>query len=886
MSGPAATVTLDKYWTNTIQACQTALGLLSAFESNDYVLVDNCTRALRDLLTHGTNFTAMRAYQPPATVNTPPTRKQLRKVATLDFNPRENWTIASHQNVQVNCTPQLTIDAIAVSTVEQLDNILPQIRKSSVLAIDCEFLGQQKQLPELKVLQIAVSPTLGFAILVDQIGLEIAGDRLKPILEDKSRTLLGWAFTGDANAIESAFRGIQLPPVLDLQAKVRGLYTEIMNLARAMDKLAKDWEGYKEFSKAKQLGDTFQFLGSDCVWVQFPLPPEAIVYATFDVVSLVVLYERLKGKPDQSIYYWPETVVKTYNPKSLERWLRGRAFNMMSPSQRRSQYITLVDSNNVSAKNRPTASSAPPATPATPAPHAPSDEKPTDSTPTERPCDDELFKVHTRLAIERSLQSQNMLEKSDEAVTEEKQTVITEREDLQEWEEPEDVKEGSDMELHFATADTDDQGIEIPKHEASWDAQKTAPSNAELDRETSGHARPPVLAPSAYILSAPQLHMNKGIFEWDEKRENEISEWKSFVEKSNAAWKKRTDVELSDLDAANSIKNRASADTAPNEGKQKTTLGLQEPISNPWGHQQDSWEAKDVRPSTMVMPLPGIPHVKSRRRGPRTNNLYGGDAYWDVEEDEDESDSKNDNNSETDDDRSSATSSVSSSRKRDTRVKRRGRENTLIDDIYLKGEDQIAVHLVDQMSQLNSIRWVPEGKAMITAVINFHFHRVRGSRVGKQHVKAIQVFFEDHTSYLILLDRLDGQPEKLKQSNLYDLFHSEQIRRVFWGSQKSVQACIQERLGFRLNKDDIELAYAFALKHPNTTLSFNLVLEKYLGDNPNLASYIDSKDTFERTNQRKFSSSVWDRDRLYESTITFSALEGWCLLQLYRTLYP
>lgn len=408
MSRPVPVVTLDGYWANTILACQTALGLLSSFESHDHVLVDNCTRALRNLLAHGTNLAAMRAYQPPSAGTPPPARKQLRKVATLDFNPRENWTIISNHKVKVNCTSQLTIDAIAVSTVEQLDTILPHIQESAVLAIDCEFLGQQKQLPELKVLQIAVSPTLGFAILVDQIGLEITQDRLMPILEDKNRVLLGWAFTGDANAIESAFRGIQLPPVLDLQAKVRGLHTEIMNLGRAMDRIAQDWEGFKEFSKAKQLGDTFQFLGADCVWVQSPLPPEAIVYAAFDVVSLHVLYELLKDRPDQSIYYWPETVIKTYNRRSLDRWWRGRHTNMMSPSQPKSQYITLVDSDTTSVKQRPPGSPAPSAPPA-PSARA---ERPTDRGPEDQPCDDELFKVHTRLAIERSLQSQNMLEKA------------------------------------------------------------------------------------------------------------------------------------------------------------------------------------------------------------------------------------------------------------------------------------------------------------------------------------------------------------------------------------------------------------------------------------------------------------------------------------------
>lgn len=455
----------------------------------------------------------------------------------------------------------------------------------------------------------------------------------------------------------------------------------------------------------------------------------------------------------------------------------------------------------------------------------------------------------------------------------------------------------SENELHFAADDTTQhQNTEIRKRDASWDVQNSPAMSGAGTRQGTPRdaAHPPVLAtppPRTYTLSAPQLHLNKGTFEWDEKRETEVSQWESFAEKSNAAWKKRTDVELSDLDVRSTTAHTKASGAAAGKDKAKIA-GRQQPVSNPWGYQQDSWETEEVRPSTMVMPMPGIPHVKSKRSGPRTHNLYGGDAYWDDEDDEDDedegvdADENDDSQDDNDEVASSATRSGSLPTQKHARRAHARSANTLIDDIYLEGEDLIGLHLVDQMSQLNAIQWVPDGKETLTVVINFHFHRVRASRTGKQQVKAIQVFLETHTSYLIMVDRLDGQPEKLKRSNLYDLFHNDRIRRVFWGSPKAVQASIEERLGFRLPKDDTVLAYAFATKHPNTPLSFHNVMSIYLSEHPNLRTYTEAKEEFERTNQRKFSSSVWDREKLYESSIKFSALEGWCLLQMYRTLYP
>ncbi|KAI9250451.1 hypothetical protein BDA99DRAFT_522548 [Phascolomyces articulosus] len=370
---PTSALSMHDYWKSTVFACETALSLLKPFEHNDHYLVDNVLAPLRQLVGHGRNYEAMKAYQPPmhadtrddnqphtVTTTTRPFPSQyqsrIRKTVQLNFDPRTTWDIESndtvhvHTYIQNNPTGQVTCKAIM--TVEQLDAAIPIIQKAPCLGLDCEFLGLKKALPELQVLQIAVSSTLGYAIMVNHIGADKVYQRLGPILEEEfelnddtttttttnddnssrpSRLLLGWAFRADAQAIEASFRKIKLTRVLDLQAKIQSLETEQLNLASAMIRYCQRWDGLEEFSKAKQLGDTFQFTGPECIWLHSPLPPEALVYAVFDVVSLVALHEQTKWQPTLVNHYWPNTVISTYGRKALEKWYRQKIMAQQEP---------------------------------------------------------------------------------------------------------------------------------------------------------------------------------------------------------------------------------------------------------------------------------------------------------------------------------------------------------------------------------------------------------------------------------------------------------------------------------------------------------------------------------------------------------------------------
>ncbi|KAG0168136.1 hypothetical protein DFQ28_005339 [Apophysomyces sp. BC1034] len=331
------TMSAQEYWKMTISVCEAAARLLSAYENQQHILIDNVIRPLRQLIGQGRDLNAMKKYTPR-----PPTEgssRKLRKTAPLLFDPATNWTIESPSTIHVKL-PNSVITAQAITTAAELDNIIPEILSSECIALDCEFLGYKSNLPELKVLQIAVSKTRGYAVLVDVIGLDVCKAKLSSILQNEELNLVGWSFRADAQAIESAFK-LCMGTVLDLQAKVKSIAIEQMSLGAAMSKYASDWEGYSEFEKAKQLGNTFQFLGADCVWLRNPLPKEALVYAAFDVVSLVELYEKMKDHRNEHRFYWPHTILTELSAKALDRWQRDRALNLRPASKQNT--MTLVD---------------------------------------------------------------------------------------------------------------------------------------------------------------------------------------------------------------------------------------------------------------------------------------------------------------------------------------------------------------------------------------------------------------------------------------------------------------------------------------------------------------------------------------------------------------
>lgn len=226
---------------------------------------------------------------------------------------------------------QPTAIAIAVNTEEQLDEMIKEVYAAPYIAVDCEFQGQKKALPELKLLQIGVSKEKGYAIQVDKIGPDIINRKIRPILEDQDMDIIGWSFRSDGLAIEGYIKNIDMAPVLDLQAKLKAIAVEQMNLGTAMSRFASEWVGQAEFQKAKQYGTQFNFTGENCIWTYTPLPPRALVYAVFDVLSVIALHESTLNHETVENHYWPYTITKTESPKTIDNWHRLRAKGINSP---------------------------------------------------------------------------------------------------------------------------------------------------------------------------------------------------------------------------------------------------------------------------------------------------------------------------------------------------------------------------------------------------------------------------------------------------------------------------------------------------------------------------------------------------------------------------
>lgn len=336
------TLTTEELWKNTIRTVESAYCWLLTYEGRDYELVDNSIASLKKLISHGKSHEAMKAYRTPdlpgfaATTTTTPTT--ISKIHRKRFNPtpitqdlEPNWTRLDDHTIQVALEPSgETATCISVTTASQLDQVVEDVYQSKCIAVDCEFLGVRKGLPELKLLQIGVSKNKGYAIQVDVIGAQVVADKLKHILEDESLDIIGWAYRSDALAIESYFQDIELAPVLDLQAKLKPIAVEQMNLGNALNKFASEWVGNPEFQKAKLTGSQFLFTGEDCIWLMCPLPPKASVYAVFDVLSVLALHEYTQQYPSLEEHYWPCTVTSQSSQKAVDRWHVQRATGINS----------------------------------------------------------------------------------------------------------------------------------------------------------------------------------------------------------------------------------------------------------------------------------------------------------------------------------------------------------------------------------------------------------------------------------------------------------------------------------------------------------------------------------------------------------------------------
>jgi hypothetical protein len=295
-------VSQEALWSTTVTSCQATLSLLTLYETEEYALVNSALHSLRQLVSLGSNFEHMKTAQKASQPTTE--KKRSREIKEPAFEPNENWKIIDQSEIHIPIGGTDFITAKVIDTVSRLKAIVPILNSAKKIAIDCEFLGEKNKTPEVKCIQVAPSARVGYNILVDRIGVNIVRDLVGRILTSPKIHRLGWAFNTDANAMERLF-DLTMGSTLDLQAKLRDIEGDTMNLGSAVHKYAKPWAGYQRFLEAKSLSATFHFTGKECVWLQYPLPPTALVYSIFDVVSLFALDEATTLDLTQDSHFWP-----------------------------------------------------------------------------------------------------------------------------------------------------------------------------------------------------------------------------------------------------------------------------------------------------------------------------------------------------------------------------------------------------------------------------------------------------------------------------------------------------------------------------------------------------------------------------------------------------
>ncbi|KAI7887969.1 uncharacterized protein EV154DRAFT_469667 [Mucor mucedo] len=851
------TLTTDEIWRNTIRTVEAAYCWLLTYEGKDYELVDDTITAMRKLITHGKTYEGALA--------------------------------------------------IAVSTEQQLDQVIRDIYAASCVAVDCEFLGQKKTLPELKLLQIGVSKEKGYAIQVDMIGPQVIADKLKPILEDQNLNIVGWAFRGDALAIESYINGIELAPVLDLQAKLLPVAMENLNLGNALNKYAAEWVGNEEFQKDKQYGNQFIFTGKECIWLRDPLPPKALVYSVFDVLSVVALYEHTLDYPSNENHYWPFTVTSTSTQKSIDKWHMQRAKGINN-----SNVVNVVNSKStkVSHGKEPALSTS-----------VITDDGYND--------DDERFKRAIQVALERSVKDNLPRNKrgessTDRVISSDSLTELNYSEISQELEEnpynrnkndlhfsdPPPVEESTIPEIvesTWGTESLDDQPffgsafknktIKSPDDVAAANAATTATETDKVPTFSANSYKSPkpsnlsprvpeklLASPSASRSStrkspamsdrSPQnqyasckpdknkytndlknrinVGSQTGSFTtWSPSNKNEMSSasWKSFASTSIKDWGEGKDASLGAIQTVG--KNETSP--IPEPIPFNTTVQSNYPRGGNIGdsstgkmNEMDNWAQDDERPDTMQMPMNQIP-IRTTFSGPKVTN---------PNDDNDDDDDDDDDDAYIDHDNFDA------------------------DGIFLYSEDgdaELSMYIMTKPEELDMIHMPPKDQDF-TATICYHFISSNNQRI----IKAIQIYLSTGDSYTAMVEKtfMMKKPGTFKHTKFAQLLTDPSIKRVCW-CPSFIEEEMNQLLGFTIGPCiDLMNRANFNREHPHY-FSFIGAVDYFLQDWPDKKQFDDAKADYDAIIAKKFSSTCWDREKLPDAVLTYCALQGLAAYTLY-----
>ncbi|KAG1180519.1 hypothetical protein G6F70_002959 [Rhizopus microsporus] len=909
--------TIHEYWKNTICASEAALGLLSAFESMEYAMIDDAIKPLRRLVGHGRDFEKMRAYKPPPSQIQPTTIKTHRPAIQVDYDQLEpGWDRLDDNTVRVSVDNGEYITAIKVTTEQQLESIVPEIEKSDCIAIDCEFLSVKKEMPVLKLLQIAVSKEKGYAIQVDLIGQEAVTRHLKPILENEKINAVGWAYRADAMAIECYFKQIELAPVLDLQAKLKPIAVEQLSLHNAMIKFASNWKGLQAFTNVKHLRNAFNYSAEDCIWTKDPLPAKAMVYAIFDVVSLIALNEYTAEHPTETDYFWPYSVTNASGRKALDRWHRQRAIGKSSPSGNQ-DLLTVIDPQKKNLSETQVSSSA-----------------------TSNDYDDSNpdFQRQLQEAIKRSLveAATPTVKTTNEDEPAQVSDVTSnwhenDAEDTELCEKNDWMSELSEKktDIHFAAPPTikHEQPSVVPD---SWDSNETehhssprsksrvsssedsiwarssqrytnfqksprfghssqsyqsgnrhqSPrfgnnnnynyNNQKTRQYSSNQRSPSVNSPSSgssrktfqskptkdiYSTELKTGNANQsGEFSWDQSKAAERAEesWKEFADKSQVLWEKKIDIDPKEIDTQ--PPSSSPNPQAPRQAQKFNTVAISyNNNNNEWSTTLET--TNKGQSSSWEMEEERPRSMKMPMNQIPIRQRFSGPKVNNPDDLDDDDDDDDDNNTET---ATHLTEDLP----------------TFVDTAYLIDSPYtLYMHKCNMPEHLQMIA-IPEKD--YTVAITYY----KISTESRASLKALQLLIatdESADSYTIVLDQACLYPATLKDTKLGILLSNPDTKRLIWYGEQ-LYSDIEKQLGLTMGASQ---EVSSILKEGNVS-KFNEAVNYYLKDWKDYDQFKEKQKARQGVQERKFSNSLWDEKNLRPAVLEYSAFSGLALYKLYE----
>ncbi|CAO3693612.1 unnamed protein product [Umbelopsis ramanniana] len=705
-------------WSTAVTSCQATLSLLTLYEKEDYALVNPALHSLRQLVSLGSNFEHMKTVQKTPQPTTE--KKRSRESNHLAFEPNEKWKIIDQSEIHIPIGKTDFITAKVIDTVPRLEAIIPILNSAKRIAIDCEFLGEKNKTPEVKCIQVAPSDRIGYNILVDRIGADNVRDLVGRILTSPKVHRLGWAFNTDANAMERLF-DVTMGSTLDLQAKLRDVEGETMNLGSAVHKYAKSWAGYQRFLEAKSLSATFHFTGKECVWLQYPLPPAALVYSIFDVVSLFALDEATTLDLTQDSHFWPRCTMLTSKGKGSKS------------SKNASSKAASVDDMEEFEFD-------------------PQDEEFLDL-PREKSMtssqDDVKYMDDLKLAVQLSLQEAERKKKKDDKRNEKAPTVgdhDSKRKSKMASEERKSIAKAV-ITKSLSKSDT----------ESSLRQQKGASANKDEEEDDHGTV-------THYNLSSSTNTTTKDedATTWDTEpkkndiledmqglnEEEEIEMWKGFAMQQ---WKRGEDVMLEETSRGNQWQSPAPR-SSPKDAKQLT------------GEIRSPHAAGSPRPSPNKREK-FQNDTKKRHKSPSNGNIARDEASSSGESSDRIPPTKI---------RSPITNMHPVILQKNQAVS----EDNYESDMPLDDDTLLHLHVINSPERLKNLKFANANKALTSTVAIIGHFQMTASKQKK--LQAIQLLTESDDVYTILLNSAVPNPNALQGSLLEYVLTSSTIRRVSW----------------------------------------------------------------------------------------------------------